>query len=239
MRASLSANAILPRPRAVADEHFLEQNPWANPQHPAHLHRQASAMSMTTNPQVVPSLQKRHTEPGGAPNPAPTHAETGIRSYLPIGPTPATVQDDKGSKKLGMGLGAGAELSSRSNTPDRHLQHSKKSITSFPESQKDGLERPKPPSTTMRERAHLLGLGRSQGQEIHVRPYIPKVPRKPESPSSSSTSRRPISPTSRFPIIKAEDRTRPPSESPTPQHFHRPVSLNVSANGAGDRFTTS
>ncbi|KAI4245916.1 MAG: hypothetical protein L6R42_010053, partial [Xanthoria sp. 1 TBL-2021] len=37
LRASLSATAVLPRSKAVADEHFLEQNPWANPQHPAHL----------------------------------------------------------------------------------------------------------------------------------------------------------------------------------------------------------
>ena len=53
------ASSSFPRQRSGADEHFLEQNPWANPLHPSHqhrqhLHRQVSGLSRTATPSSTP-----------------------------------------------------------------------------------------------------------------------------------------------------------------------------------------
>ncbi|KAL8720679.1 MAG: hypothetical protein Q9225_002508 [Loekoesia sp. 1 TL-2023] len=239
LRASLSVNAVLPRPNRVTDEHFFEQNPWANPQYPAHLHRQASAMSRTVSPLVTPTLQKWPTEPSGAPKSVSTLPEADTRSSLPIESTPETGQQDKASKKMKLGFSAGTEPDAQSNMPNKPLPRSSENLITHPRNQHAKLERPRAPSSIALEKAQSSGTGRIQGQEIHVKPYIPKNQRKTDSPGSASALKLPVSPSSRFPIIKAEDMTRFPGRSLTPQQYHRPVSINVRTNGAGDRLATS
>lgn len=54
------------RPAAAAEEQFLEQTPWANPQHPAHMmnnsHRQLSNHMRPASPFTTPLGQKRNSD---------------------------------------------------------------------------------------------------------------------------------------------------------------------------------
>lgn len=65
LHAALSAGP-LPRRKPSADEQFLEQNAWANPQHPAHQHlqqlaqqQQASRQSHLSSSLITPVTQRR------------------------------------------------------------------------------------------------------------------------------------------------------------------------------------
>ncbi|KAL8842706.1 MAG: hypothetical protein Q9170_000362 [Blastenia crenularia] len=236
LRASLSANAVLPRSDPVADEHFFEQNPWANPQHAAHLHRQASGISRTASPLVTTASKKRPTEASGLPNEPSTLSEAVSRPHLPIGAGPATSQQDRGLKRMKLDFGAGAEADAYPRTSHNVLSPSCGNQTTQPENHPGQLERPKMSSTIASDGIQ----GRHPASEMHVKPYIPKMARKADSPRSLLLgSKLPISPSSRFPNIKAEDISRLPGRSPTPQQYHRPVSVNVTAAGAGDRFAAA
>jgi len=65
LRATMSAIDGLPRQRLAAEEHFFDQNPWANPQHPVHqqqrrqMQRQVSALSCAATPSSTPAAQRR------------------------------------------------------------------------------------------------------------------------------------------------------------------------------------
>jgi hypothetical protein len=50
--------------RNVAEEQFLEQTPWANPQHPAHASANIHNFHTQTAPQqyITPTVQKRHVD---------------------------------------------------------------------------------------------------------------------------------------------------------------------------------
>lgn len=235
LRASLSANAVLSRPRHVADEHFLEQNPWANPQHPAHLHRQASALSRTVSPLATPALQRRSTETTAGLKSASTVADAQKAVYSSTASTPATGSQEKGLKMTRLGLDAAAEHQAQTSTPSRLLPPDTDNAASMPKSQHSGLQKSHVSAMISSEKAHPSSAGRNQAQEIHMKPYVPKVPRRVDSPSSMPTPKLPSSPSARFPIMRADDMPRLPGRSPTPQHYHRPVPVNITANGGSDR----
>ncbi|KAL8944986.1 MAG: hypothetical protein Q9211_000419 [Gyalolechia sp. 1 TL-2023] len=240
LRANVSSTALLPRPKAFADEHFLEQNPWANPQHPAHLHRQASAMSRTVSPLVAPVLQKQAIEASGNPQAVATHLQAESRPYQPSKFTAAPGQQDGSPRKVKHDARAGNKPGARTSTLNRFLPPGGENLATDAENQADRSERPKLPSTTALERTHSSGVGRSQGQDIHVKSWIPdKILRETESPNLVSASKLPASPSSRFSNVKDDDMTHFPSRSPAPQQYHRPVSVNLQVNGAGDRFPRS
>ena len=229
---------MLQRSKAVADEHFLEQNPWANPQHAAHLHRQASGLSRTASPLACTTTQKR-----------PLDSTTGMRST----PTPAGAPSGPGSA-----VGAATdhpELETRMNKqrlmPDTSdavsLSTSSKEVPVAKESQRGRLQKNKATPLSGSERAHGSVAGRTPGQEILGRPYMPRQPFKGNSPSSAtasaavsasaSASKPPLSPPNRFPMIKAEDLARLSGRSPPTQQYQQPV--QVAVNGGIDRFRAS
>ncbi|KAL9606219.1 MAG: hypothetical protein Q9179_000616 [Wetmoreana sp. 5 TL-2023] len=236
LRTSLTANAVLQRPKAVADEHFLEQNPWANPQHPAHLHRQTSALSRTTSPLATPALSKRPTEASLGPRStfAVVEAHSGRTSS-------ATVQQDRDSRATRPGYNARRDQANPPNTTRRHPPALTESLSLPLENQESRLQRRKASPLTTSEKSYPSAVEREQVQEMHMRPYIPKASLKRDNASFASTFKLPTmgSPTNRYPVIKAEDVARITRHSPTPQHYHRPVSVNGAAIGAGDRAVGS
>ncbi|KAL8730617.1 MAG: hypothetical protein Q9166_003930 [cf. Caloplaca sp. 2 TL-2023] len=235
LRASLSATAVLQRSKPVADEHFLEQNPWANPQHPAHLHRQASALSRTASPLTAPVSQKRPPESSVGLRSAPAVTEA------PLGPSVEanSTTDNRDTKTRGnkQRFNVGVEQDAPSGTPSRQHPPPNESLTPQAENQHGRIQRNKFSPLSTSEKAYPSVGGRHQVQEIHVRPYMPRVSYQVNSPGSGAISKLPASPSSRFPIIKAEDISRLPGRSPTPQHYHQPVPITV--NGGVDRFAAS
>ncbi|KAL8992308.1 MAG: hypothetical protein Q9169_007200 [Polycauliona sp. 2 TL-2023] len=229
LQASLSATAVLQRSKSVADEHFLEQNPWANPQHPAHLHRQASGISRTASPMIVSATQKR---------PVDSSIETGstpVSAGAPSGPRSAV---NTGSDRL--------DTETRSNKQRVHAESSRQPPLSTPSKdmpvpkekqigqglgEAGQLPKTKAPPLPASERPQPLAAGRVPGQEINVRPYMPRQTFQAHSPKA------PISPSNRYPMIKAEDLARLPGRTPPPQQYHPPV--QVAVNGGIDRFAAS
>ncbi|KAL8791042.1 MAG: hypothetical protein Q9213_000249 [Squamulea squamosa] len=227
LRASLSASAVLQRSKPVADEHFLEQNPWANPKHPAHLHHQASALSRTASPSAVSVTQKRPSEPLVGVRSTPKLAEPPTRP--PEGANPRTDQQRTNKERLSDRVNLGVP----SSTSSKRAQSLNESLTPHTESQEARSSREFPPSS-----ATLASpAGRNAVREIHVRPYMPKVTLKSDNVSSALASKAPISPPHRFPTIKAEDITRLPGRTPTPQQYHQPI--QVAVNGGIDGFKAS
>lgn len=240
LRTSTSSTAVLPRPRAFADEHFLEQNPWANPQHPAHLHRQASVMSRTVSPLVGPAMQNRPTEPGGNSQAVATRLEPDSRPYLPSGLTPASGQQDGGLRKAKLDVGVGARPGARTSTPNELLLPASENLTVGSENKRNRLERTKMPLTMTSEKVPSSGIGGRQGQDSHVKAWrLNKMSHMTDSPNPGSASKLPASPSSRFPNIKNEDAVHFSDQSLAPQQYHHQVSVNHTANGPDPRFTIS
>ncbi|KAI4279152.1 MAG: hypothetical protein LQ337_000493 [Flavoplaca oasis] len=234
LRASLSATAVLQRSKAVADEHFLEQNPWANPQHPAHLHRQASGLSRTASPLAYSATQKRPLDSttGMRSTPTPAGAPSGPRSAEGAATDHTELQMRIDKQRL-IPDTSDAVSSSR---PSKEVPVAK-------ESQRRRLQKSNATSLSGSERAHGSVAGRTPGQEILGRPYMPRQPFKGNSPSSATASvsalasKGPVSPPNRFPMIKAEDLARLSGRSPPTQQYQQPV--QVAVNGGIDRFRAS
>ncbi|KAL8851422.1 MAG: hypothetical protein Q9221_003693 [Calogaya cf. arnoldii] len=235
LRASLSATAALQRSKTVADEHFLEQNPWANPQHPAHLHRQASGLSRTASPLAVSTAQKRPLDSSIGMRSTPTSAET------PSGPRPAANaaigHADMETRINKQQLGVQASHHAPSSTPSKDVQAANENQAGQSSSQAARLQRNKASPLPGSERAHPSLTGRNAGQEIHVKPYMPRASFKANSPNSASALKTPGSPSNRFPNIKAEDLSRLPVRSSTPQQYRQPI--QVAVNGGIDGFAAS
>ncbi|KAL8712413.1 MAG: hypothetical protein Q9220_003261 [cf. Caloplaca sp. 1 TL-2023] len=239
LRANLSAQAGLQRPKSTAEEHFLEQNPWANPQHPAHLHRQASALSRTASPFATPLLTKQPSEANLASVPKSTAAEKRNRPKLSaalMSHANHQITDDNAvEQRIDAGVAHAPQAATASIPPSVPSE----SLTPHSDMQVRQAMRNKLSPFVTSEKTKPLHTGRNQGSEIHVRPYIPKAMHRTESPGSVAASKIPPSPSSRLPIIKAEDNPYLSVRSPTSQHYQRPVSVEVTANGIGDRFGAS
>ncbi|KAL8639595.1 MAG: hypothetical protein Q9228_003390 [Teloschistes exilis] len=230
LRTSLTANAVLQRPKAGADEHFLEQNPWANPQHPAHLHRQASALSRTASPLSNPVLTKRDSGTNSSAKQASTAAEGQARLHLSTGSSSAAVQPDRDSKTARQAYSARRELDAPMGMPAGLPQAADESLTPLVGRQQSRLQESKNSPLTILEK-----FNRRVTDEIHLRPYVPRMARKADSPNPNAALIPKVpttaSPSNRFPVIKAEDIARLPGRSPTPQHYHRQLPVNGAANG--------
>ncbi|KAL8813717.1 MAG: hypothetical protein Q9223_000473 [Gallowayella weberi] len=235
LRTSLSASAVLQRSKSATDEHFLEQNPWANPQHPVHLHRQPPALSRTGSPPATSAAQKR---PSAGLRLTTIVAEPS--SGRSVEANSAIDQREKDGQINSHGSTVRYGHGACSSTPSRHTQVSKESQTPRPETLQARLQTNKSSSLTEPEKAFALIGGGKAVQEIHVRPYMPRVSCKADSlhhVGSASVPRGSAVPSGRFPMIKAEDIPCLPGSSPTPQHYHQAVSVGV--NGGVDRFAAS
>lgn len=71
--------------QASAEERFLEQTPWANPQHPAHnrIHVRSSTQTphFTNNSFITPAAQQRRADTSGATNSSGTNGEVATNSF--------------------------------------------------------------------------------------------------------------------------------------------------------------
>ncbi|KAI4148614.1 MAG: hypothetical protein LQ341_001528 [Variospora aurantia] len=217
LRPSLSATVVLPRPNAVADEHFLEQNPWANPQHPAHLHRQGSAISRTVSPLAAAARPRRSSESIEGVRPASTLPGRHQEAYPSTSSNTVTGQQGV-FPRLGSSLGA--EAGSQFSKPSGPPPSSTEMAMFVARKQQGGLQESRHAALKLFAKAHPSASGRVQAPEMHMKPYIPKISRRLGSPSLTAASKLPASPSTCIPVIKAEEVSRLPGRSPTPQHCH-------------------
>lgn len=97
MTASLSN---LSRQRPVAEEQFIEQTPWANPQHPVHhqllnaAQRQVSLQSRPLSPFTTPAPPRRVIDTGPPVSSASTIAALQSAQNSSVAPTPASLHHD-------------------------------------------------------------------------------------------------------------------------------------------------
>ncbi|KAL8963851.1 MAG: hypothetical protein Q9183_004902, partial [Haloplaca sp. 2 TL-2023] len=154
LRASLTANAVLQRPKAVADELFLEQNPWANPQHPAHLHSQASALSRTNSPLTAAAFNKRTAEALGR-RPASTLGERQADSIISTGSIAAVGQPEQDSQPTRQGFDARRERMPPSNTAHRPRATLRESLTMPMDNQQNRSSKNKVAPSTIPSKAKV------------------------------------------------------------------------------------
>jgi len=87
----------LSRQRPAAEEQFLEQNPWANPHHPAHhqnintVHRQLSLHSRPLSPFATPAAQRRTADANALIGSASTIVALPSAQNSSMAPTPSSV----------------------------------------------------------------------------------------------------------------------------------------------------
>ena len=91
------ALSTLARPRPAAEEQFLEQTPWANPQHPLHqrvnpAQRQISQGARPFSPFSTPASRRPLADPDAANGSASTIAVLHSTQGSSVAPTPMTVE---------------------------------------------------------------------------------------------------------------------------------------------------
>ena len=238
LRTNLSGTAGFSRQRPAAEEHFLEQNAWANPQHPSHhqqrqhMHRQVSALSGAATPTSTPAAQKRVidlTEPVGSastiaePHSGPSSAvaltsatdkaskEPQSRQYRAIGDKPG---ESTPSRVFGVPIEAAQENSV-------FLEHT--------------TEKGKGPQSIKSDHSRSSPLQRNKSQERQTPNAIPKpLPFMHTGGSSSTPGVRTSTPV-QYSAIKAEDGSQHQRRSPHP--YHSPASVATVGSGQ-NRFTT-
>lgn len=220
-RANLSATTSFPRQRPEAEEHFLEQNPWANPQHPAH-HQHLMQRQIT--PSVTPAGQRRLvdlTEPHGS---ASTIAEAQSGPDSSLAPTPAAGEASKSAH-------SGRDLEMRENvvdsTPTRRMNGSLVDLSLANAAVRDG-------SRAKTDTKSSPSLPRNMSTDSQTPNALPKP--LPFIHIGGSTLGNRTSTPGRYPIIKAEDANGASLHSPIPHHFHGPAAVSIASNGQLNRF---
>lgn len=223
----MSTTSNFPWQRSGADEHFLEHNPWANPQHPSHhqqlrLHRQVSGLSQTATPSSTPAAQRRVvdlTEPQGS-------AST-MHDY-PSGPNSAIAATPATGESVYLGQ------SSQSYAVNNHLHETSPSRVTM--ASKEAIMANSGPFDALRERgngsqsskldkSHSPSLLRHSSQDTQTFKALPKpLPFLQTGGGSSSTPGPRTSTPGRYPIVKAEDQGHISRRSPMPQYHAPPVS---------------
>lgn len=212
----------------------MEQNPWANPQHPSHqqqrqqMHRQVSALSRTATPSSTPAAQRRVvdlTELQDSASTVPDHP-SGPNSSMAATPT--------------TGEAARFEQSSQNRTSDKHIVEStpSRSIGDLIEAIPANLavfetmaSKGKAPQSGRPDRSHSPSLQRNPSQDSQAPNALPKpLPFIPTGGSSSIPGPRTSTP-GRYTVVKAEDNSR---LSPMSQYHSQAV--GTVANGQMNRF---
>ena len=230
LKTSLSATAGFHRQRPAAEEHFLEQTPWANPQHPSHhqqrqqMHRQVSALSRAATPSTTPAGQRRVidlTEPQGS---ASTIAEPQSGPNSSMAPTPATgeaarlVQSD-----LHRAVG------------DNFVDSTPSKIMGGP-SEAPPMSQSLPEATTDKGKAPQVSKSPSLSRQISQDAHTPSaaiakpLPFMHTGGSSSTPGIRASTPV-RYPVIKSEDASQLSRRSPLPHQYHQPAPVSTVGNG--------
>ena len=229
LRTSLPASVGYQRPKPAAEERFLEQTPWANPQHPSHhLQRQASGLSRTISPLTTPVATKRSTDIGEQQGSSSSMAEIPSGNISATARTPAT--GEQRPKAAGLGQIHMGEDDDLLYTPSRRVPDEM-------DIELENATKPKHRSDTVIDRPVSSTGMQLSTQAIQVKSYLPKVPPDTEGKPLPSVSKTPSSPR-RYPVIKGEELFLPPRNPPTPQHYHRPISVSAT-NGPGEHFEAS
>lgn len=227
----MSTTSSFSRQRIGADEHFLEQNPWANPQHPSHhqqrqLHRQVSGLSRAVTPSLTPVAQRRIvdlTEPQGS---ASTIAEHTPGQSSSMTATPATAE----TVSLGQILATSHNL--LDSTPSRLTGSSVKAASANLAPLEASRDKVEGPHMTKMNDGHSPPLGRPPSRDNQTIKTLPKpLPFLHTSSGSSLTSGPRTSTPGRYTVIKIED----PRHSPMPQH-QQTATVSTVANGQMNRF---
>ena len=237
LRTNMSGTAGFSRQRPAAEEHFLEQNAWANPQHPSHhqqrqhMHRQVSALSRAATPASTPAAQKRVidlTEPQGS---ASTIAEPPSGPSSSVGPNSV---NDKASKdpQLGQYRAVGDKVGE--STPSRIVGvplEATQENSAFPG---HSAEKGKGPQSAKSDHSQP-SLQRNKSQESQTPNAIPKPLPFMHTGGSTSTPGIRTSTPMRYPAIKAEDASQLQRRSP--HQYHSPSAVTTVGSGQ-NRFST-
>ena len=207
--------------KSTADERFLEQNPWANPQHPAHSHlqRQRSAVSRPDSPLVTPAPQKRVVDLTAPQGSASTIADPLSGQNSSIAPTPATGEENAGATKSRNGY---PHITS---TPIKASEMMMQENHGFPlkDLKSDKIKHPASSISTPTPKQTPPLYGPVQkGSSINDPLPIP------DGPVPYSASPRP-----RFSTVKVEER---PTHSLLDHHVPSALPVGIGPNGAGARF---
>ena len=217
----------------------MEQNPWANAQHPAHhqnhpFQRQTSGLSRADTPGTTPAAQRRIVDMAGLHGPAPKIAE--LQSEAPsLLAIPAI-----GEKATG--------------TIENGLEVASDNLAPFTQSKRHGTPSNGPISTktaqgtipSEKSRASALGALIRSRTSSGSRTRFPKTQAIPDGPAesvtnvntsaSSRTASVPPSTPVRYSIIKAEESLHS-SRQPASIRYHRPaVQASGRSNGHVDRI---
>lgn len=227
VRTSLAA-AGFSWQKPAAEEQFLEQNPWANPQHPAHQNhhilRQNSGISRPDTPSSAPIAQRRVIEltrpysrpTSSTPTPNPGERARRLGDDLPN----LTVKDS-----VAVMLGKGQRASTNGTVAAPSVQEA----VPIGKAKGNGL------GVFFRSRPSSASRSRSQKSRL-----IPDVPAKLSlnaDPSAlTSTVSVPPSTPVRYSIIKAEESLLASRPSPPLQYHHPSVPNRGPLTGQVDRI---
>lgn len=240
VRTNLSTVANYPRQKPAAEEQFLEQNPWANAQHPAHhqnhpFQRQASGVPRPDSPAITPAAQRRIIDIAGHQDSASTITEphSGPPSSAVV--TPAT------GEKVARAIEDGLEVASENlaaSTPSKTLG-----------TRANGVVLTRATHGTMvseKSRASTLGALIRSRTSSGSRTRVPKTQALPDGPAksatkvnalaSSRTASVPPSTPVRYSMIKAEESLHPPRQPSSLQYHHPVVQASGPSNGQVDRI---
>jgi len=225
-RPSLPASSTFSRQRSVADEHFLEQNPWANPQHPAHsqLQRQRSAMSRPESPLITPVPQRRVVDLVGL---------QGSASTIPDGPsssmaaTPATgEQQAKGAKPNGRVGSNTYLLGMLAKAPDMQTEDRAPLATTSGDHPKEQHRIASTSRHSSQAHSHV------KGHPHHLNSANPPALFESTPNLKANTTTSPFE----FPTVKAEEPTHSTHQSPLLHHYQTPTPISASATGQVHRL---
>lgn len=222
----MSTTSNIPRQKYGADEHFLEQNPWANPQHPSHhqqlqLRRQVSGLSRTATPSSTPAAQRRIvdlTEPQGSASTIPDHP-SGPNSSMAA--TPGTEAANVGQPSQSYAINGYLYDS----TPSRKVvileEGTAANLGTFDASRVRG----KGSQSSKLDQSHSPSQLQHSSHDTQSSKVLPKpLPFLQTSGASSSTPGPRTSTPGRYPIVKAEYQSHVSRHSPMPQYNTPPVS---------------
>lgn len=224
-RPSLTASSSLSRQKS-ADERFLEQNPWANPQHPVHGHlqRQRSALSRPESPLVTPAPPNRVIDLTGVQGSVSTIAETQSGPNLSMAPTPLTAEQGTRVSKIHNGGGIHStpikppEQPNDNDVPVSDVRDHATGPMKHHSAHQPGH------IATHSKKSHVYGAGPSHSVPVEQRPSAFYT--KKSTPSSPS----------RFPTVKAEEPTHGMHQSPLSHAYQTPTPVSTGAHGQVHRF---
>lgn len=225
VKANLSATASFPPQKPRVEDHFLKQNPWANPQHPAHhqqrIHRQVSGLAGAATRSSTPAGQRRLvdlTDPHGS---ASTIAEPESGPNSSIAPTPAT---GEASKRAHSGRQSESVMES---TPSRVVNGSLLDSTPANPALQDS------PRTNAGKR-NSPSLPRNMLIDSQTPNVLPKP--LPFMHTGGSIPGFRTSTPVRYPIIKAEDANVGSRHSPIPHQLYGAAPVSTTTDGRVGRF---